>query len=142
MKALSIKQPWLWAITDLDKRIENRTWKPSHWIIGKYIALHASLKNDPGGATAIDSISGHWPPKDLPRGCIVATVRIRGWINKRGFGLGLDKNNPSYLANDKWLIGPCGWVLSDVQKLDTPIPCKGALRLWNVPQEILEQINL
>lgn len=28
--ALSLRQPWLWAVTDLGKPIENRKWKTSH----------------------------------------------------------------------------------------------------------------
>lgn len=27
MKALSIRQPWAWAIVNAGKRVENRTWE-------------------------------------------------------------------------------------------------------------------
>ena len=81
MKALSIKQPWLWAITDLDKRIENRTWKPPQNIIGQRIALHASKKDDPHGEQKLYDIAGIHPPTDLHRGTIVATACIIGWLD-------------------------------------------------------------
>lgn len=144
MKALSIKQPWLYAITDLDKRIENRTWKPPDWLLGKRIALHASKQYDNAGRMTIKEICGGTivPAKDdLLLGYIVATVRVIGWVNRRGFGTGLGLSLPSTLVNDKWFFGPTGWIFDDVQKLAEPIPCQGALRLWNVPQEITTAIE-
>lgn len=143
MKALSIKQPWLWAITNLDKRIENRTWKPPLWIIGQRIALHASKQYDNAGRMAIKEICGTIPlaKYELSLGYIVATAKITGWVNERGFGTGLGLFLPSTLIDDKWFFGPIGWILEDVQLLDEPIPCKGALRLWNVPQEIAQVIE-
>ena len=140
MKALSLKQPWLWAITDLDKRIENRTWKPNYNAIGKRIALHASKKDDPKGENAIFHISGaELPPEDVPRGAIVATAKVIGWIDDAGFG---DVPSPclGHLVDNKWFFGPIGWILEDVQKLDEPIPCRGALGLWEVPEEIVKEL--
>jgi hypothetical protein len=126
MKALSIQQPWLWAITDIDKRIENRTWKPPQWIIGERIALHASKKDDPVGYREIYEIAGIIPPAELPKGAIVATAKVVGWLDDNGFGNG-------HLIDDKWFFGPIGWILADIKKLDTPILCRGSLGLWNSP---------
>jgi len=126
MKALSIKQPWLWAITDLDKRIENRSWNPPEWIIGKTIALHASKRDDIEGGLFINNISGKLPPHNLPRGAIVATCRIVGWIDMRNKGSCIGGS----LLDDPWFFGPIGWILDDIYKLYKPIPCNGALGLW------------
>lgn len=135
MKALSIKQPWLWAITDLDKKIENRTWKPPKWIIGQTIALHASKTLDGSGILAIKKISGVLPPqKRLPCGAILATARIAGFEDANDF-------NPFEDDFDKWFFGPYGWVLENVQKLTKPIPCSGALGLWDVPVEFLPTLQ-
>lgn len=134
MKALSVKQPWAWAITDLDKRRENRTWKPPRWIIGKTVALHASKNDDQHGYSAIKKITdGIAPPMDLPRGVVVATFKIAGFEDANDL-------NPFTDDFDKWLFGPYGWILADVQKLPEPIPCRGTLGLWDVPQEILSGI--
>jgi hypothetical protein len=116
MKALTIKQPWLYAITDLTKRIENRSWKPPQWIIGKRIALHASKADDKGGANSIYQALGILVPKTLPRGCIVATATITGYVEE---------------SDDIWFSGSIGWTLTDIIKLDEPIFCKGQLGLWN-----------
>ena len=73
MKALSIKQPWLYCITDLDKRIENRTWKPPGWVVGQRIALHASKGFDERGGPAAGELSGiHLFELELPKGAVVA----------------------------------------------------------------------
>lgn len=136
MKALSLKQPWLWAITDLDKRVENRTWKPPQWAIGQRIALHASKKEDPHGYSAIQSVKWVTIPANLPLGSIVATAKIIGWLDDAGFG---DVPSPclGHLVDDEWFFGPIGWILEDIQKLDEPVPCRGALGLWDVPDDIL-----
>jgi hypothetical protein len=34
-----------------------------------------------------------------------------------------------------------GWVLGSVRKLKRPIPCKGALGLWTVPDNIASNIR-
>jgi len=141
MKALSIKQPWLWAITNQDKRIENRTWKPPQWIIGKRIALHASKRYDNQGRMNIKQMIGIMPlpAYELPLGAIVATVKIKGWVNEQGFGTGLGLSLPSTLIENKWFVGPIGWIFEDIQLIN-PIVCRGALGLWNVPQEITTQL--
>lgn len=141
MKALSIKQPWLYAITDLDKTIENRTWKPPTWLLGNRIALHASKKYDGFGRMEIKRISGIIPlaKTEVPCGCIVATAKIVGWLKEDGFG---NVPTPCYghLLNDKWFFGPIGWILEDVRKLKKPIPYQGMLGLWDVPQEISQAL--
>ena len=142
MKALSIKQPWLWAITNLDKRIENRSWKPPDWIIGKRIALHASKQYDSVGRMEVKRIGGVIPlaKYEIPLGCIVATAKVVGWLNEDGFG---DVPTPCYghMIDDKWFFGPTGWILENVKMLVEPIPCKGALGLWDVPSEITAAIE-
>lgn len=129
MKALSIKQAWLYAITDLDKRIENRTWYPPHDIIGQRIALHASKRDEPGSADFVQRISGVRVPADLPRGCLVATARVVGWIDARGRSYGLTTVPENGLVHNKWFAGPVGWLLDDIIKID-PVPARGMLGLW------------
>jgi len=38
------------------------------------------------------------------------------------------------LNKDKWFFGPIGWVFADIYKFKSPIPCKGALNLWEAPE--------
>lgn len=129
MKALSIKQPWLWAILEQGKRIENREWRPPTWIIGQRIALHASKGLDREGAAACAHIAGVDLPgvADVPRGAIVATAVITGCVTE---------------SQDKWFFGTYGWVLDLVWELPAPVACRGALGLWNVPADLLPKVNV
>jgi hypothetical protein len=37
--------------------------------------------------------------------------------------------------------GPWGIVFANIRKLPEPIPCRGAQGLWNVPEQIQQQIE-
>lgn len=39
--ALTLWPEWAWAIANLDKRVENRTWAPPISMVGKRIAIHS-----------------------------------------------------------------------------------------------------
>lgn len=141
MKALSIKQPWLYCITDLDKRVENRTWKPPDWIVGQRMALHASARPDnfSGNITAARlagrQVSGIL--HNIPLGAIVATATVVGWFNSNGAA------SDSLLIkhiDDKWFFGPFGWVLDDVRKIKKPVHCRGRLGLWDVPTAVSSEL--
>lgn len=132
MVALSIKQYWLYAITDLGKDIENRTWKPPQRAIGTRIALHASQQVDHGNAERVRALGGlsrisfNEGIRHTATGAIVATAKLEGYCTQ---------------SSSRWFSGPIGWILSDVRKLEEPIPCKGQLGLWTVPDDIVEMIN-
>jgi len=131
LRALSIKQYWLHAILNFGKDIENRIWKPPPWIIGARIALHASKMADPGSAGEIKRIAKLSSKKmleiDAPLGAILATARVEGFCTQ---------------SDSRWFAGPYGWILKDVYVLQEPYPCKGALGLWDVPQEIARDIRI
>jgi len=128
MKALSIKQPWLYCITDLDKRIENRNWPPPRWLLGNRFALHASArmttKLEQSAASQIAGVDLSHLVGEMPLGAIVATARLSQYFLHPCHGGRSDREV------DRWSFGPYCWGMSDVQKLITPIPCKGALGLW------------
>lgn len=131
MKALTIKQFWLYAITDLDKRIENRSWPPYSHVIGRRIALHASQSIDLYSKGEIYRICPNAvllpKPNAVPTGAIVATAVITGYVEHGG-------------SADKWFVGPYGWLLDDVMVLPNPQPCSGQLGLWAIPDEIEDYI--
>ncbi|MFW6184454.1 MAG: hypothetical protein ACOC8X_11710, partial [Chloroflexota bacterium] len=136
-----------WAITDLDKRVENRTWKPPLDVQGERIALHASKSYDSDGhGTCATLARQNIPIAALPSGAIVATALVAGWLHLLP-DEGPQRNviaRPAELkryVDDRWFFGPVGWILDDVRKLPEPIPCSGALGLWRVPDDIVKQIE-
>lgn len=117
MKALSIKQPWVWAIFYRGKDIENRTRKNS---FRGHFLIHASKKVD------MDTF-GYWFGQDtepaivMPTGAIVGSARITDCVTEH---------------ESQWFEGPYGFVLKDLFMFQEPIECKGALGFWQVPPEI------
>lgn len=124
-KALSVRQPWAWAICSAGKAIENRSWSTG---FRGGICIHAA-----GGMTAREyaeaaqfmlSIGIEAPRKEvLTKGAIVATASIVGCVSR----------SPS-----PWFFGPFGLVLQDVQPIE-PIPCKGALGFFDWRAGLLDQ---
>lgn len=159
MKAITIKQPWLWCITDSTKRVENRTWKPPFDLIGQRIALHASKiasKAEWQAAMNTSIVSYiptpglmYSPQKVMPLGAIAATALLVGYVvveqkpNTVERMVEASKNAMHYAhRQDPWFFGPVGWLLDDVKKLEQPISCTGKLGLWDVPTDVLTQMGV
>ena len=115
MKALSIKQPWAWAILHAGKDVENRTWATT---MRGGILVHASKGVDESGFSFIRKLGvlNIPAPNQLPTGGIVGYVEITDCVE----------------ANcGPWFQGPFGLVLKN------PIPLtfkqlKGHLGFFDV----------
>jgi hypothetical protein len=127
MKAISIRQPWAELILQGRKTIELRTWQ-THYR-GR-IAIHASqtVREEACVAYSLD-------PARVVRGALVGTVELagilpldeRGWETLRDQHLSLrDFPGPMF-----------GWRLEDPQRLPQPIPMRGRMSLFNVPDEVV-----
>ncbi len=125
--ALSIRQPWAWAIIHAGKDIENRSWGPANPSLkfrGR-VAIHASsgitrYEFDDAIET-IDEITGPEIDRlpqacELVRGAIVGSVEVVDVVRGSMFN---SKHGP-------WFFGPVGLVLRDPVACE-PIPCKGKL---------------
>lgn len=131
MKALTIRQPWPWAIFTQGKDIENRDW-PTRFR-GR-IAVHTAkgmTSAEYGDALQfICQARGHFVIPDLEelsRGAIIGTVEIVDCVTK---------------SESPWFMGEYGFVLRNPVLLPEPIPCKGALGFWDVPQELLSKVTV
>jgi hypothetical protein len=134
ISGITLKRPWTWAVSHLDKRIENRTWVP-HIKKGHFLAIHAGKGWDELGHAIIDracrdGLFDGLPPEkaDCPQG-IVAVARYGGLYD------------PLIHGDDEWFIGPHGWILEDVVTLVEPIPCSGKQGLWAIDPELLQAIR-
>lgn len=129
---LSIRQPWVWAIFNAGKDIENRSW--STQVRGR-VLLHAAkgmTKDEYEDCLRTCHLvsrthpfpSGLTMPEfdDLPRGCLFGGATITDCVD--------DSTSP-------WFFGQYGFVLSDPKPLPEPIPYKGALGFFRVPESAL-----
>ena len=124
-KALSIRQPWAWAILNAGKNIENR---PRRFNYRGPICLHASkaMTNREFDefvffARGLNS-DGHWPedkwlphPGELEQGGIIGTANIVDCVEQ---------------SDSPWFFGPFGLVLENIKPVPF-VPVKGALGLFN-----------
>lgn len=155
MKALTIHQPWAWAIVAGHKDVENRAWKPPSWLVGQQLAIHAGLAFDveaweylasgvssPLPRHLIDPRSGLFAVPDetsATRGAIVGVATLEGY--KVG---GPVSSQWSREPVSPWHAGPVGWLLTDAVQLAEPVPCRGNQGLWDLPghteRDVREQI--
>jgi len=118
VKALSVRQPWAWAIIFAGKDIENRSWQAvNHGLtVRGRIAIHAAkgmTKGEYESAEFFMSKIGVECPDaiDLWRGAIIGTVDVVDVV----------RDHPS-----PWFFGPRGLVLQNPKSF-TPAPVSGAL---------------
>lgn len=132
-KALSIRQPWAWAILHAGKDIENRNWS-THF--RGPVCIHASAGMTRGEykdclRTMHEISIWHWLPpgltlpafEDLLRGGIVGTAEITGVVTGSG---------------SPWFFGRYGFELRNVKPVDF-IPVKGRLGFFNWRDRIVGQ---
>lgn len=120
LPALSIRQPWAWAILHAGKDIENRRWYAK--FRGRFL-IHAAK-----GCTRSEYVDAcafmayHCGGVDvpllesLPRGGIVGVANMVGCVDD---------------SDSDWFVGDWGFELSDVQPLPF-FPCRGALGFFHV----------
>jgi hypothetical protein len=143
MLALTVNQPYAWAIAHAGKDVENRTWKPPPAVIGTRIAIHASrqIDGDAYHGLRCDSFD---VPHDLPLGAVVATARVAGWILSFGqdfTDLSDLSFGPAFVSS--WFTGPIGWVLRDVRAFEHPITdIRGKQRLWRLDSSVEALVRL
>lgn len=131
MKALSLTQPWATAIILGVKQVETRSWSTNYRGL---IAIHAA-KTFPKWAK--DFANTEYTlgrlPCIYPLGAIIGLAKIAE-VGRTEF-VQFAVSAIERLYGD-YSEGRYGWRLTDVIALPEPIPCKGALGLWNVPQDI------
>ncbi len=115
--ALSVRQPWAWAIIHGGKDIENRTaGAVRHGMTARHICIHASkgMTRDEYADTRdfMASLGIVCPrPDKLVRGGIIGAVTVSDVVSNHA---------------SPWFVGPCGLVLTDAQTVE-PIPAVGQL---------------
>jgi hypothetical protein len=122
MKAISLRQPWAWALFH-GKSVENRNW-PSHYT--GPLLIHASKKFDHDGYFWIRDMFPElkMPHRDdFPLGAFVGQVRMVDCVSWY----------PS-----PWFFGEWGHVYENPEEFDRVIPYKGELGIFNVPDDVVK----
>ena len=129
LKALTVRQPWARLIMDGIKTIEVRSWPPD--VLGR-ILVHAGsrLEEEACGRLRIAR-------EELVTGAILGSLRIvhvfqfteKSWEELRPLTLEAGA-----------LSGPLlGWRLGGPIFLEEPLPWRGKLGLFDVPDEVIPE---
>lgn len=144
LKALSLTEPYASLVVIGEKENETRSWQTHYRGL---IAIQAA-KNFPAWAKGLLRVSifketlaahGFYSPQDFTLGAIIGTVEIVEMIRTD-----VILKSPTFSEKED-LFGDYSpnrwaWRLANPKKLKTPILCKGALSLWEVPADVERQI--
>lgn len=133
MKAITIHQPWAWAITSGSKRCENRTWPTHHR--GPLI-IHASKNkcDDEVGGNLLARL-GIELPEIIIRRAAIGIVDVVDCLP-------LDEYLETY-GPDPFACGPFCWRLDNARAFAQPIECRGWQGLYNLDsREIRRALRL
>lgn len=122
MKALTIRQPWAWAIVTGLKSIENRSWPTRYRGL---LLVHAGRQPWSGAYDMPECPA----LKSLPYGAIVGGVDV------------VDCVPVEQVAGDRFASGPWCWKLANAWLIEKPVPMLGKLGMFDVPAEIIEALQ-
>lgn len=117
LPALSIQQPWAWAIMRGYKPVENRSWMPPANMIGRQFWVHAPKMVDSRAIGELQKIGCPNVPKkrDYVTGAVLGAVRLAKVVDH---------------MSSPWFSGPKGWLLESPVGLPEPVPMGGQLRFF------------
>jgi len=157
MRALTVKQPWAFAIVHLGKDVENRNWEPPRRILGQRIAIHAGKSFDHDGLQWIREMLQNDGDSALlkkletarfERGAIIGTSILGGWAAEMGGGAirfvtpAPDRGYGRRLVGSRWAAREqYQWEMARVEALPEPVFCRGALSLWTIPEDSMRQLS-
>lgn len=135
MKALSIRQPWAWAILAGIKPIENRTWPTS---FRGPVLIHAGKREERSNIDYVLRECSHHTgasvallrnayDQQAATGAIIGAVTITDCVS----------DHPS-----PWFQGPWGFVLASPARAHQPVPCPGRLSFFDVPSDLLARLEI
>jgi hypothetical protein len=125
--ALSIRQPWAELILSGNKSIELRSWTTSY---RGWLWIHAASKSDP----ALERTYGL---TNLFKGGFVGGVNLAAIVllDKWRWELWKDKHLDSHYHRSIF-----AWILHAPRRLNMPIPAKGQVNLFHLPDYLEEQL--
>ena len=131
VKALTIRQPWAWAVIHGGKDVENRWWRTTY---RGALLIHAAQTADPDPAAPAAVL---WTMADpgafgQPRTAFRARGAIIGFVHLADV---LTDSRSRWAA-----VGRYHWVLEFPSPVDPPLPCPGRPGLWDPPVAMLESL--
>lgn len=121
MKALTVKQPWAWAICRGIKPVENRSWPTAY---RGPVLIHAGKRRE----NIAELPDGTPIPEHLDLGAIIGYGIIKDCV-------------PVESVSNVFATGPWCWIISSPIIFPEPIFCRGQLGLWNPVSSVLQSLS-
>ena len=157
MRALTIRQPWAWAVIHAGKTAENR----SRNIAGAYrglVAIHASKRDDLNAFTAsnvlCEAVESHLPRRSsgiadmrepwlLIHGMIIGVVDLVDVHYVDGHSERWDAEAERNATCSPWVHHGPIWhlIFANPRPLAHPIPARGQLGLWTLPDDVEQAVR-
>lgn len=139
MKALTIHQPWAWAIAAGHKNIENRGWATKHRGL---LAIHAgSSRNSLTEASEFMRGLGIEPPTELVFGAVIAVAELVDIIDRSEPPSLFGSTAADSLAGNPWAEDHQCWVLKNVRALRDPVLCAGKMGLFTLDDDVCAAVT-
>ncbi len=126
LQCLAIRQPWAWAVCIGAKDIESRTWTTEYRGL---LAIQASAARQ-GVNALVKKSKGKLHPDEMPCGAIIGVVELVEVVP-------MDEA----LENNAWATGLYCWRFAHGRCLEEPIAYKGALHLYELPDDVASNIR-
>ena len=148
MKAITLLQPWASLVAHGLQDVETRSWGPKYLRPNERLAIHAGkgIVDTRGLEDEVEAVEEIYGPdwnNLIERGVVLCTVRYRGAFRvtsvSNGEASGYDLITRLTVSMPVtrfgyWAPGRCIWLLSDVERLDEPVPARGRLGIWDWDQ--------
>jgi hypothetical protein len=153
VKALTLTQPWASLVMAGVKRIETRGWQTRYrgplvihaargWTAETHALARDLMDRDilPARPGVVERYGGHNP--DLPLGAALGIAQLVDVCPTFVLGKPVTARAPGG-GRAAWYVtelerelgdyseGRYAWLLADPEPFPEPVPCKGALGLWN-----------
>lgn len=146
LDALSISQPWAWLIVaaaaaPARKRVENRQWGAAQVAqararIGRRIAIHAAKSYDPAAAAGLAAHGIVVPARGaLDAGAVVGVATL-----DRVLTLAEALGDADLADQALYINGPVCLVFRDAVELALPVPARGFLGFWPMPDDVVAAV--
>jgi hypothetical protein len=138
MRALSVSQPWASLLVLGIKCLETRSWQTVH---RGPLLIHASRNFNRAGralcvqepiCTALRGVGiDSW--RQLPLGAVLGVVELRACVRVEDAG----PVPPEELPLGDFTPGRWLWQVAQPQRLTAPVPYRGKLGLFEIPNDLL-----
>lgn len=154
---LTVRSPWAELIARGLKTIENRSWPPYDFMLGRHLAIHASPTWDQQGYDYMRANHPRFaldpPMREECRYGVIAVVRLVGWVQRTESGpprvvkmlpgefFGKAEDQLGHSIDWRWFHGAeYGWVLRDVRRIE-PVACAGRQKVWQLSRFVLASVR-